>query len=326
MPKTPDYPCKVINGESGHSVENSSWILGRLVRDFYVWRDETTAQSRSQLLEAKWAELKQSDPGATRPVRTGLIASIYAPSRNRRSGVPRRDIVYWTGLGTILVQLGISIIPITNERDWAILILTIEGTILAILTSLLPQWQSEKWGCRTHSNDTYVVTGGKGSQNAIVILANGHGLNLEDLAAGHKRMGMTTIMSTRVAIVALSALWICFLISAAGVGDNAWLMLVVGAVGIFHNIIVAGAARRPESHGIHLDFVEVTGATSVMKTLTTIEMKYPRLGRSMLSEFFPDQLSEDGIQLWDSLEKRAGSSETLSCQAARTHSEPSAFK
>ncbi|KAF5521490.1 hypothetical protein CGCA056_v007288 [Colletotrichum aenigma] len=244
---------------------------------------------------------------------------------NRCSGVPRHDIVYWTGLGTILVQLGISTIPIANERDWTILVLTIGGTILAILTSLLPQWKSEKWACRTYSKDTYVVTGGNGSQHAIVILANGHGLNLEDLAAGHRNMDVTAIMATRVAIVALSALWIFFVISAAGVGGNAWFVLVVGAVGMNHNTLVAGAARKPESHGIHLDFVEVIGATEVMKTLIAVEKKYPCLGRSMLSEFSPGRLSEDEIQLWNGLEKRVGSKKP-SCQASRTRSEPSAFK
>jgi hypothetical protein len=37
MPPTPDCASKAINGKNGYVRDNSSWILGCLVRDFDKW-------------------------------------------------------------------------------------------------------------------------------------------------------------------------------------------------------------------------------------------------------------------------------------------------
>jgi len=204
-----------------------------------------------------------------------------------------------------LLQLVVAAIPYRLFGDWAILMITGCGIGLALATGLLPQWKKEKWACRTHSNDSYVLTRGNGAQNAIAILANGRGLNLEDLATGQNNMDSSTNIYTRAAILGLSTLWILLLITAAGLDENTWFLLAVGAIGILQNVFVAGSARRPENFGIPLEHVDVFGFTKVMQTLLAVEKKYPRLGRSMLDQFFPGKLTAAEIETWKQLEQNA---------------------
>ncbi|KAH8652757.1 hypothetical protein BGZ60DRAFT_508663 [Tricladium varicosporioides] len=305
MPTNPDCPCKIINGRSGYVVENMSWILGRIVRDFDSWSNSATKKKRHEILETRWAELKSKDPLAKRPAKAGLIVTVYSPKIKISAGIPERDIIYWSGVFTMFLQLTVATIPFTLSGDWSILGITVAGTILALTTGSLPRWKEEKWACRTHSNDVYALTKGNGSQNVIVILANGHGLNIEDLAMGQRDMDSTVQSTTRASILGLSIFWVLLLITATGVKLNTWFLLAVGGIGILQNIFVAGAPRRPENFGIHLEYVEVFGCPKAMQTLLEVEEKYPSLGRALLSEFFPGKLRCDEIETWEGLSEKA---------------------
>lgn len=305
MPQDPDCKCKVINGKNGYIRDNSSWILGRIVRDFDKWSDPATKKRTQDLLDEKWDEIKTKNPAGKRPMRAGFIVTVYNPSTTRPAGVAEPDVIYWSGISTLLVQLGIAIIPWGLSGDWGILIITACGIALALTTGLLPQWKKEKWACRPKSKDTYVLTRGNGAQHAIVILGNKHGLNLEDLAAGQSNIEASTNSLTRAALLTLSTFWILLLITSAGLKRNTWFLLAVGGVGILQNIFVAGWGRRPENFGIPLDFVEVFGQTKVMATLLEVEKKYQGLGRSMCEEFFPGKLCDDEIMEWKRLEQVA---------------------
>jgi len=37
----PDCSCKIINGETGYVRDNTSWVIGRIVRDFEYWVDDS---------------------------------------------------------------------------------------------------------------------------------------------------------------------------------------------------------------------------------------------------------------------------------------------
>jgi hypothetical protein len=305
MPVEPDCKCKVINGRSGYVIDNSSWILGRVVRDFHNWSDVETRRKTTDVLAKRWSELKATNPKAERPSRAGLIVSIYEPSRNTPAGIPKRDVVHWSGTFTIVLQLAIATVPCGLHGDWTILSITVVGICLALATGSLPQWKREKWACRTGSNDTYVLTRGNGAQHAVVIIGNGKGLNLEDLAAGQVNMDSTLGTFTRVAVLILSFFWIILLITSAGVKEQTWFLLAVGGAGTLQNAFVAGWNRRPENFGIPLDFIKVFGDTKVMKTLLEVEGEYPRLGKSMCGEFFPGGLRDDEIKVWAQLERKS---------------------
>ncbi|CAI7617700.1 uncharacterized protein N7487_007237 [Penicillium crustosum] len=303
MPQSPDCQCKVINGKNGQIRNNSSWVLGRIVRDFEIWSDLATKQKTRELLTTKWIEMKARDTDAEEPTRAGLVVTIYKPSDTSRAGVAKRDMVYWSGLLVLVVQLGIAAIPCGLFGDWGILLITVCGNALAIATGLLPQWKKEKWACRTKSKETYVLTRGNGAQHAIVILGNKHGLNLEDLASGQSNIDASTNNLTRIILLILSTLWVLFLIAASGLKTNTWFLLGIGAIGIVQNVFVAGWNRRPENFGIPLDFIDVFGQTKVMETLQDVEKSYQYLGQSMLQEFFSRKLRPDEEEEWEQINK-----------------------
>jgi hypothetical protein len=70
-------------------------------------------------------------------------------------------------------------------------------------------------------------------------LGDHQGFNLEDIASGQSNIQVSTNKPTRVALLALSFLWIIFLIIAAVLKANTWF-LAIGSIGILQNILVAG--------------------------------------------------------------------------------------
>ncbi|KAL6228810.1 hypothetical protein BDW75DRAFT_250576 [Aspergillus navahoensis] len=278
-----DTPCKIINGRSGYIRENTSWVLGRLMRDFKHWRDRRIDHSF----------LIEKDPAAPRPSQAGLVVSVYKPSESR------------PGVFVLAFQLGIAAIPLGLFGDWGILMITGAGIILSLVTGSLPAWTREKWPCRKKAEQGYILTGGNGSQHAIIILGNGHGLNLEDLAAGQRHLEVDQDLLTRAALFVLALLWILLLITASALTLNPWFLLAVGSLGMLHKIYVSFHPRRPENFGVPLEFQDVIGEQKVMEALYKVEELYPHFGRNMLPEFFPGKLRKEEEEKWAELEEKA---------------------
>lgn len=301
----PDCSCKVINGKSGYVRDNTSWIIGRIVRDFESWKDDKVKEHLDRLIEKRWkfeqekAEKEQTGSGQTikKPSQAGLCVSIYNAEQAVK-GYPGYDVVYWIGFVSTIIQLGIAAIPCGIFGDWGIFLVTIAGILLSFATGSLPQWAEEKWACRDKSTKNVILTRGNGSQHAIVILGGGKGLDLEDLAAGQTNVDVSASWFTRISVIVLAALWILLLITAAGIKQNSWFLLAVGGVGILQNIFVAGWRRFPKAYGIPLTFVEIIGENKVMDTLFAVEDKYHHIGASMKDTFFP------GGKLWPEEEKK----------------------
>ncbi|EFR03484.1 hypothetical protein MGYG_06482 [Nannizzia gypsea CBS 118893] len=306
MPPDPDCKCKVINGRGGYVRDNSSWILGRIVRDFGHWKDNEIQKKLDSVLDQKFEKMRMRDKDAERPPMAGLIVSIYEPSTSIPTGTVKRDMVYWMGLAVLVLQLAIASVACGVYGEWGTLFVTVVGIVLSLATGLLPQWKKEKWACRRKAKDSYILTRGNGSQHAIVVRGNRRGFNLEDLASGQDNVMVATNLLTSIALLVLAVLWILLLITAAGIKHNTWFLLAVGSIGILQNIYVAGAPRRPENFGIPLDFVEVIGQPSTMETLLEVEEKYEKVGRSMLEEFFPGSLTGSEQERWDEIARNHG--------------------
>jgi hypothetical protein len=313
----PDCACKVINGRTGYVRDNSSWIIGRIVRDFESWMDDGKSQGRirthrSRMLDQRWendkrkAEKKKTGSGedVAKPTQAGLCVSIYKAD-HARPGYPGYDLVYFIGFATIVVQLGIAAIPCGIFGDWGILLVTASGILLSVATGSISQWSKEKWACRRNSEKTVILSRGNGSQHAIVIIGDGKGLDLEDLAAGPTNVDVSASYTTRIAVTLLAAFWILLLITAAGLKQNTWFLLAIGGIGILQNIFVAGWRRFPKAFGVPLDFETVIGEPKVMDTLFAVEKTYPRVGRSMRDTFFPGKLRPDEEKKWVELEELA---------------------
>jgi hypothetical protein len=80
-------------------------------------------------------------------------------------------------------QLTTAAIPL-KDGNWGVFMITVLGTVTAILTAALPQWRAEKLACELKSKKIMAMTVGNGSSHIIVIKGNGGALDLEDLAAG----------------------------------------------------------------------------------------------------------------------------------------------
>lgn len=318
MPPEPDCKCRLIHGKSGYARDNTSWILGRLVRDYDYWMHPDVKSKLNDVLGT--APVQGKDESR----RAGLVISVYQPSPSVPAGHVSRDLVYWTGVPVILLQLGIAAIPCGVYGDWGVLLVTVAGTCLSILTGLLPQWKKEKWACRHNSQHSFILTRGNGAQHAIIILGNAHGLDLEDLAVGQSNAHVATNRVTRAALFMLSILWIFVLLCAAGLKENSWFLLAVGGIGIAQNVFVAGSPRRPENCGIPLEFVRVFGHRKVMKALEELENdqddRFWGLGCALVSEYFPGDLRPVEHQQWENFRARVLE---LNAQKIRRHNQRS---
>ena len=106
---------------------------------------------------------------------------------------------------------------------------------------------------------------------------------------------------TRVVLVILAICWTALLIAAAALDENAWFLLLVGAIGMFQNVVVAGVRRNPSKRGIHLQKIHVEkGSRKVMDVLMDIEEAFPKkkIGRALVGEFFPGGLSKAEKKWW----------------------------
>lgn len=267
MPSTP-YPSVLINAQSGYARLNYSWILNRVLR---------------------------SIESSLEPLDAALCVSVYRCKPYRRRNA--YDLLWWSGVFTMGLQLGISGIPIAIERDWSILLVTGTGTLLALVGGSLPQWRNEKWGGRYDDRgSTFCLTRGNGFQHVVVIQNEpGRCLNLEHLAPP-RRTGCSRGCKTMVMISAI--LWILFLINVCGIRQNTWYLLGVGCMGMIQNIFVAAIPRQPSAMGLPLEFVDRIEGKKVMGVLMDTEIRFPSVGAALVQTFFPGKLRDHEQAFW----------------------------
>ncbi|KAM3555897.1 hypothetical protein MY1884_005333 [Beauveria asiatica] len=299
MPR-PDYACKVINTDSRQVTTNSSWIIGRIMRDFEFWMDSRIRDSLHAAIESSWESSMQRGRDIPKPTRVGLCVSIYKADGQRRGA--GRDSAYWSGIGIIFLQLIVAVIALAVSGDWSILLIFASGTLLAMSTGSLGQWSREKWACRKDTRKNFVLSQGNGSQHAIVIIGDDKGLDLEDLAMG---LDGPAFLSARITVMVLALLWLFLLITATGIKQHTWFILAIGFLGILGNTHIAGANRRPEMQGIPLIYESVICETKVMATLLKVEREYPKSGICMVNMFFPGKLRPAEEDEWAALDQSA---------------------
>ncbi|KIL69225.1 hypothetical protein M378DRAFT_184426 [Amanita muscaria Koide BX008] len=296
----PDFSSIVINGQTGYTRDNHSWVLSRILRDFDYWKPEPIENRlREVLTEATNRDTEKArqdgrDPPPPRE-QAGLCVSIFRTSPGREAGVPVTDWLYYSGIVVAIIQLGISVIPSAVHNEWAILVVTGSGILLAFATGALPQWKMEKWGHIRTPNKTVILTRGNGAQHALVIVGDENFLDLEKLAVS----GPKGSLLTRFCTVPLALLWIAHLFTVLGIKEDPWFLLAIGGIGMLHSVVVAGLPRRPEALGLHLDFEACIAQPKVMLTLKEVERRYPNIGASMLSTFFPGRLRREEEMWWN---------------------------
>lgn len=289
----PDIVCRVINLSSGGARDNESWVIGRLVRDLEL--------SRSLAL-------------------TDRLPAFTFLTTEGEPGRPQADVVWWSFALFLPLQLAVAAIPVAlPQHNWAILMITAIGSLLAILTGSFPQWTMQKYACRKDAKDTYVLTRGNGHQHIFVIedgnsnvrgnnstdkgTTSGGSLNLEDLAIQSPK----STHFARLMLAVLATLWVFFLITAGGIDQDSWYLLAVGGLGMVHNLFAANIRRSPAAHGIPLkqkrleeaERIMAEGSDRTMAVLKKAEEARPGLGLAVLKTFFPGRLRKDEAEEWE---------------------------
>jgi hypothetical protein len=276
----PELQVTVINGSSGYSRPNQSWILGRIIKDYEHWIPDEVDQKLKAVLKSVQEKYPEE------PIyRAGLCVSLFdwVDDRQFKAGVPVHDWIWWSGLVVIPIQLGVAAIPWGLSGDWSVFLITACGTVLALVSGVLPQWAREKWSCQRKSKKIVALTQG-----------NGVGLDLEDLASGER----ANLLSTRILTCILALFWVALLISSTGLEINTWYLLAVGGLGMLQNVVVAGAPRYPRAFGIHLKYEKVYVEEKVMHVLMDLEKDYEGVGNSLRPEFFPGELRPWEVDWW----------------------------
>ena len=285
MPPTTDYASIVVNAESGISRTNNSWVLGRLLRDI--------------------------EP----EVNHALKVEVYNVKGHVKRGW-HRDLIWWSGLLTILVQLALASVSAGVYGDWTNFIITGIGTSLTLFSSLLPQWKEEKWACRRlkpQKEKTVCITKGNGSQYVLVIKSYEGSPDLEDLASGRSHPSLLS----KISIMLLAISWVVLLITATCPKDHSWYLIGIGLLGMLQNLYAAGGKRTPSAHGIPLEHVKTFAEMKVMQTLETVDDVYPGVGRCLLPIFFEQGLRPDEKARWH---QRGESSVFKICRSRCFHS------
>ncbi|EHK42469.1 hypothetical protein TRIATDRAFT_183765, partial [Trichoderma atroviride IMI 206040] len=235
MPSEPDCPSSVINCSSGYGRNNHSWILGRILRDHELAVEENPGPEYANL----------DATGKT----VSLRIDIFKMQENEK---PQIDRVWVLGWLAIVAQLEISMIPWIQDGDWSIFLITACGTIFALLTGSLRQWNLEKWAGRRlnkpestekkDKNKVVCLTRGNGHRHAMVFVGNGTAWDLESLATASS----APLAETPWLLGILAVLWGFLFVVVSGLQQNTWFLVLIGGIGMIQNIY-ASVARRPAS-------------------------------------------------------------------------------
>ncbi|KAH8589883.1 hypothetical protein B0O99DRAFT_580970 [Bisporella sp. PMI_857] len=301
----PEIAILAINLQSGYSRPNQSWLLARLLKTYEFWM----AKEVKETIDAP--PPLRDEEGAIHEVRNiALCVAVYRWSKKRKPGHPAYDWVWWSGLITTVVQLGISVIPFgIQSGNWGVFLITACGSLLAYASGALPQWRQEKWHARTlRVNKTIGLTRGNGSRHVVVVLGENGDLDLEDLAAAWPM----EFWSTRVYTLLLAICWLVLLVASTGIKTGTWYLLAVGGLGMLQNLVVAGAPRYPASMGTPIELAKmpdgdrqpeipaIFAEEKVMWTLMEFEKRFEGHGKRLVSEFFPGDLMAWEEQWWAS--------------------------
>ena len=149
MPAKPDGESVVINCDNGYTRKNRSWLLERVIRDHELRVQDGPGDEAAKLRDP--TNKQAAGLSATGPaVPVSMRIDIFNLEENLTG--PSIDLVWVSGWITIILQLVISAAPWIKYGDWSIFLITGAGTLFALFTGSLRQWNLEKWPGRRLNN------------------------------------------------------------------------------------------------------------------------------------------------------------------------------
>ncbi|TQV91561.1 hypothetical protein IF1G_09627 [Cordyceps javanica] len=301
----PDYPGVLVNLRSGDRRSLQSWVLARLLRDL-----EQSIDPRGRIASADTTD------------RPGLFIATYQIDETKMPDEPRvrpkmrrqQWLLFFAALLTQLVIAAVPMMPTPHRKEpnFYVLLITVAGNILSLLTAGLQSSRDQKYGAHGSTlqcKDIFALTKGNGHNIAIVILPDtfdsgranqckSHLPHLDSMAEASYR----PTRANRIWTVVLSFLWVLLLLVIGGSTADNWNLAAVGAVGMAYAAYVGSSVRRPEDHGIPLERASAKWTVQndkAMLALIDLEERIPGAGYMLRSEFFtgPERIRDR--QLWD---------------------------
>lgn len=313
----PDYPVKVFNLESGYVRENKNWVVGRILRDLETSLSEEepladdairisvyeAAVNRNGLTQFSLSHMHLWGLACIL-VQLGLATIPIALAREW-------DIMLITAAGTLLVQMVGALpqwraekLPNRQRRSAAYALTQGNGSreiavifgksncldLEELSSSSSPRggrpWEKFTWG------DIFSKPR-RGSDGRAEIPRRD--TQLRKARVGH---GLPFgFWLTRVSVVSQSVLWLLLLVNVASSRSYNWVLLAIGALGMFQNGYLAGMVRPPHLRNLPLTRVEVIRAKKVMDGLMDLEVQYG-CAEPLRDEFFPGKLREAENEWW----------------------------
>ncbi|KAI0704643.1 hypothetical protein C8Q76DRAFT_697202 [Earliella scabrosa] len=271
-PPAHDWPSTVINVKSGYARTNRSATIEHLL---------------------------QSHAGA--PPRRGLTVTFLYTSEF--PGAYTTHIISWSAVSTmaaqyagawVLVRAGFaskSIFPVAGAGMW----LSFMGGLV-----MLYQRKKELRSARAvpaNKREVVCITSGNGSTDAVVVVTEGGGAKLEDIAGG--RAGGLDAMAG-IALTGLIALWVVWVVAFTQLEiHDACCVLGIAALGTAQAIYAARTWRGEKALGFELANKEVVHEDKVMEALMRAENVESGVGLALLPVFFPGPLRPKEEEYWE---------------------------
>ncbi|KAI9722466.1 MAG: hypothetical protein M1828_004713 [Chrysothrix sp. TS-e1954] len=318
----------VIDADTGVRTRNRSFILERVLSDYDYWEPHEGKSYQTQQQSQPHQPQRPSNPKRANPHENALDSLpdtlrivIYQAVKSPNLAFDR---LCYSGILVALIQNGIAAIPCGLTGDWAVLLVTGVGTILAFLTGSLPQFGAEKFHARRNTTRTFALTRGSsegGSRLVIVIRGVGQGIDLEDMAKGEeldasvvdRRRSRSSASAaatlwpwTRTATGAIAVCWILLLIMVSDLRGNSWYLVGIGFLGLVQNSFVAGSPRTPTARGLPLRFEGEIGGegNDAAGALVDAEERYEGLGKALFRNLVEDVTAENLERMWSRLSRR----------------------
>ncbi|RDX53788.1 hypothetical protein OH76DRAFT_1150239 [Lentinus brumalis] len=272
-PPAHDWPSTVINVKTGYARTNRSATLEHLLQSH-----------------------------ASKPTSRGLTLTFLYTSQV--PGLSGGDVVGWSGVAMMLVQIGAAWMLGRVGASQKVYLFVSAGVYLSMLGSMTLLYHRKKQlgSARVvpeNQREVVCITSGNGSTDAIVVVTEGGGAKLEDIAAA-RAGGLGTGRSIFVGMLIVAWMVLLLAFNQLSVVD-AWCVLGVCALGTAHATFLARTWRSGK--GLGFKFAEerttVVHADKVMTALMMAEEVEEGVGSALLPVFFPGSLRPKEEEWWD---------------------------
>ncbi|KAK4234593.1 hypothetical protein C8A03DRAFT_18532 [Achaetomium macrosporum] len=329
----PDYPVRVFNLESGYSKENRNWVLGRILRDLEAQTAKELPHGEPPYGLCISVFEAVDNPNGPTQFSWGRVHFVSLAITLLQFGIATVpaipavggdwSVLFITAVGTLLIQM-IGLLPQwvaeklpnrqhargtyaltagNGSRDIIVIIgggkcLDLEE--MANAESPRKGWVWQKF--EEHNVLSSIAKGAVPSSPGPRQLSQRERTDSDLTRRRQSRFagGLPVgFWLTRGVLIATSILSLLLLVNVTVSKDHSWFILLIGAIGMFQNGVLAGMGLSPVVRNLPLRRREVLRTRKVMDGIMDFYTSYPKLSHSLLREFFPGPLRDAEEKWWN---------------------------